>query len=90
MLCLRLCSRRSALTSSAAAGVCDRVTVVHGNALGVCLRDATVVFLYLLPRGNARLAAKLTAELTPGTRVLTHMFRRATTAEARESALQSD
>ena len=51
------------------------VRIVHGNALDADLRDATVVFLYLLPKGNARVAAKLAAELRPGARIVCHMFR---------------
>jgi hypothetical protein len=51
------------------------VSIVHANALGVPLHDATVVFLYLLPQGNARLADKLVAELSPNARLVTHMFR---------------
>ena len=49
--------------------------IVHGNALEADVSSATVVFLYLLPKGNARVAAKLAAELRPGTRIVTHMFR---------------
>jgi hypothetical protein len=51
------------------------VQIVHGNALEADVSSATVVFLYLLPKGNARVAAKLAAQLRPGARVLTHMFR---------------
>jgi hypothetical protein len=57
------------------AGVTQLVRIVHGNALEADLSDATVVFLYLLPKGNARIAAKLAAELRPGARIVTHMFR---------------
>lgn len=53
----------------------DQVTIVHADALSVSWADASVVFLYLLPRGNARVASKLLAELAPGSRVLTHMFK---------------
>ena len=51
------------------------VRIVHANALEVPLHDASVVFLYLLPAGNARLSDKLLAELRPGARIVTHMFR---------------
>jgi hypothetical protein len=51
------------------------VSIVHANALSVPLHAATVVFLYLLPQGNARLADKLEAELRPDARLVTHMFR---------------
>ena len=51
------------------------VQIVHGNALEADVSSATVVFLYLLPKGNARVAAKLAAQLRPGARIVTHMFR---------------
>ena len=36
--------------------------------------DATVLTLFLLPRLNVRLIPKLTRELRPGTRVVSHQF----------------
>ncbi len=61
------------------------MTIHCANALAASLADppASVVFLYLLPAGNARLADKLLAELAPGTRVVTHMFRMPSGWEAR-------
>ncbi len=58
-----------------AAGLDARVRITCANALETPLHDASVVFLYLLPAGNARLADKLLAELPRGARVVTHMFR---------------
>lgn len=52
-----------------------RVRILHADALSVSLRPATVVFLYLLPSGNAVIAAKLEEELAPGARVVSYMFR---------------
>ena len=80
---LREAAALGAAAAVQAAGVSSLATVVHGNALELDLSSATVVFLYLLPRGNARIAAKLLAELRPGTRVVCHMFRMHAEWEAR-------
>lgn len=48
---------------------------MRADALSVSWAEASVVFLYLLPKGNARVAQKLLDELRPGSRVVTHMFR---------------
>ncbi len=53
----------------------DRVTIICGNALESDLATATAVFLYLLPKGMSRLLQKLQAELQPGCKVITYMFR---------------
>jgi hypothetical protein len=55
------------------------IDIRHADALddAVSFEDASVVFLYLLPRGTAAIAAKLEAQLKPGTRVVCHLFRRA-------------
>ena len=34
-----------------------------------------MVFVYLLPKGNAKISKKLMRELKPGTRVVTYVFR---------------
>ena len=45
------------------AGVSDRVTILTQNALETSgLEDATVVFVYLLPKGNAKISKKLMRE----------------------------
>lgn len=53
----------------------DRVTIISGNALEADISSATVVFMYLLPMGMSKLIDKLQAELQPGCRVVTYMFR---------------
>jgi precorrin-6B methylase 2 len=59
-----------------AAGVGDRVTVIHGDIFDPALKisDATVVTLYLLPSLNGKLAPRLKAELRPGTRIVSNSF----------------
>jgi SAM-dependent methyltransferase len=60
--------------NAARAGVADRVTFVHGDALEADVRAATVVTLYLLPSLVEKLKPKLLAELKPGTRIVAHDF----------------
>jgi precorrin-6B methylase 2 len=59
-----------------AAGLADRVTVIHGDIFDPKLNisDATVVTLYLLPTLNGKLAPRLKAELRPGTRIVSNSF----------------
>ena len=51
----------------------------------VDVEDATVVFAYLLPKGNAKLGAKLLRELKPGARVVTYIFKNARGDVGRET-----
>ena len=50
------------------------VKVIQGDAMGVDLRDADVVTLYLTSSGNEKLKPKLERELKTGTRVISHDF----------------
>lgn len=52
----------------------DRVRFVHGDLFEADVSPATVVTIYLSPRVNARLEAKLRKELRPGTRIVSHQF----------------
>ena len=56
------------------AGVGRRVAILRQSFFDVDLRDATVVFLYLLPGLNVRLRPKLLWELRPGARVVSNNF----------------
>ena len=60
--------------NAAAAGVSDRVRFVTQDLFTADLRPATVVTLYLLQSINERLRPKLVRELTPGARVVSHVF----------------
>ena len=52
------------------------VEVRHGNACAVDdLSTATVCFVYLLPKGNAKLSKKLMRSMKPGAAVMTYVFR---------------
>lgn len=53
----------------------DSVSIICGNIIDTSLSQATVVFIYLLPKGIVKLLHKLQTELRPGSRVITYMFR---------------
>jgi SAM-dependent methyltransferase len=57
------------------AGVADRVKFVQGDIFDADISEATVVTLYLLEQINERLRPKLTSELRPGARIVSHVFR---------------
>lgn len=57
------------------ANVGDLVDIKHASAFDVSVADATLVFVYLLPKGNAKLSMKLLEELRPGARVVAYMFK---------------
>ena len=59
-----------------AAGVQDKVTIIHGDIFDPALKisDATVVTLYLLQSLNEKLRPRLQKELRPGTRVVSNTF----------------
>jgi SAM-dependent methyltransferase len=61
--------------SARKAGVSDRVAFIEGDIFETDISDATVVTLYLLSSINERLRPKLTSELRPGTRIVSHAFR---------------
>jgi len=51
-----------------------QVRVIRGDLFSVDLRDADVVFTYLLQDTNDRLKDKLRRELRPGTRIIANTF----------------
>jgi predicted RNA methylase len=54
--------------------VADRATFIEGDLFTTDISAATVVTLFLSPGVNARLEEKLTRELRPGTRIVSHQF----------------
>lgn len=56
------------------AGVADRVVIIHGDFFKVPIRDATVVYMYLLTSVNEALKPKLERELREGARVISLDF----------------
>jgi len=65
---------KKATENAAAAGVSGQVRFVTANLFTADIKDATVVTLYLLQSINERLRPKLVRELTPGTRIVSHVF----------------
>jgi len=51
------------------------VRILWRNAFKVSLKDAAVVYVFLLPETNGRLDEKFRRELRPGARVYTYAFR---------------
>jgi SAM-dependent methyltransferase len=56
------------------AGVEDRVQFLVQDAMEVDVSDATVVTLYLLSASNLKLRPRLTSQLRPGARIVSHNF----------------
>lgn len=63
-----------ARANARAAGVAHLVEFRHQDALTADISAATVVTLYVLASGNARLRPILTRQLKPGTRIVSHAF----------------
>lgn len=53
----------------------DRVTLKRGNFFDYNISDATVVFVYLVPRVLEKLKPKLFKELKKGTRVVSYKYK---------------
>ncbi len=65
---------KTAMENARREGVADRIRFIHGSFTDVDLRDATIVYMYLLTRVNKMLRPKLERELRLGTRVVTLDF----------------
>ena len=65
---------REAQANAVRAGVADRVTFRVQDLLDTDIQSATVVTLFLSPELNARLRPKLTSELKPGSRIVSHRY----------------
>lgn len=65
---------REAQTNAARAGVADRVTFRVQDIFDTDIQPATVVTLFLSPELNARLRPKLTGQLKPGSRIVSHRY----------------
>jgi SAM-dependent methyltransferase len=65
---------KEAEANAAKAAVTGRVKFVQGNLFDATVKDASVVTLYLLPDVNLKLRPKLLADLSIGTRIVSHSF----------------
>jgi SAM-dependent methyltransferase len=65
---------REAQANAVRAGVADRVTFRVQDLFDTDIQSATVVTLFLSPELNARLRPKLTSQLKPGSRIVSHRY----------------
>ena len=56
-------------------GLSKKIAIHRKNFFDVQMHDATVVFMYLIPKTLARLKPKLLKELKPGTRIVTFVYK---------------
>jgi trans-aconitate methyltransferase len=56
------------------AEVSERLSFRQADLFETDLHRATVVFIYLLPHLNLRLRPRLQTQLSPGSRIISHMF----------------
>jgi len=65
---------REAQANAVRAGVADRVTFRVQDVFDADIQPATVVTLFLSPELNARLRPRLTSQLKPGSRIVSHRY----------------
>ena len=65
---------REAQANAVRVGVADRVTFRVQDIFDTDIQPATVVTLFLSPELNARLRPKLTGQLKPGSRIVSHRY----------------
>ena len=65
---------REAQANAVRVGVADRVTFRVQDIFDTDIKSATVVTLFLSPEVNARLRPKLTSQLRPGSRIVSHRY----------------
>ncbi|KAM3100736.1 SAM-dependent methyltransferase [Phormidesmis sp. 146-12] len=65
---------RQGFENAQRSGVGDRVTFLQQDLFESDFSEATIVILYLLPHLNLKLRPTLLAQLSPGTRILSHDF----------------
>jgi SAM-dependent methyltransferase len=65
---------REAQANAARVGVADRVTFRVEDVFDTDIQSATVVTIFLSPELNARLRPKLTSQLKPGSRIVSHRY----------------
>jgi predicted RNA methylase len=64
----------TALNNVALKNLNKKIEIVTGDFMGVDLRSATIITLYLTTTGNVKLRPKFEHELRRGTRVISHDF----------------
>jgi 23S rRNA G2445 N2-methylase RlmL len=91
-LCVDIDPRRieEAMRNARAAGVAERIAFRTQDLFAADLRGVTVVMLFLSPRFNRELRPKLTRELAPGARVVSHWHDMGDWKPARALEMKSD
>lgn len=56
-------------------GVDRKIKIIKKNFFSVDISDATVVFMYLVPKALHKLKPKLLNDLQPGTRIVTFVYK---------------
>ncbi len=57
------------------AGFKDKITILRKDMFKVSIDEASVVFIYLVPKAIQRLKRKVLSELKPGTRVICYRYK---------------
>ncbi len=57
-----------------AAKLQDKIRIIRQNFFKVPINDATVIFVYLVPKALLRLKPKFLSELKPGTRIVSYRY----------------
>lgn len=52
-----------------------KVKIIQGNFFDISIAEASVVFVYLVPKALQRLKPKFASELKPGTRVISYRYK---------------
>ena len=56
-------------------GLQDKITIIRQDLFKQCIEEASVVFIYLVPKAIQRLKRKILSELKPGTRVICYRYK---------------
>ncbi|MEM1643748.1 MAG: SAM-dependent methyltransferase, partial [Desulfurococcaceae archaeon] len=66
---------RESIENAKAAGLYDKIRIIHGDMFEADISEATIVTMFLLTSVNEKLRPKLERELRAGARVVSHEFR---------------
>lgn len=66
-------------------GVSQRTTVIRGNFFEQDLSEATVIFVYLVPKALNKLKSKFLKELKPGTRIISLRYQMSLPCKKRDT-----
>ncbi len=64
-----------AKTAVSFSGLKDRITILRKDMFKVKIEEASVVFIYLVPKAIQKLKRKILSELKPGTRLICYRYK---------------